>query len=130
MYTFPPAIMPAIRGHLDAQLSFVDDFSKSLFGSFEKLCALNMQTIQTILQEASSIRPQTPNADGQFDLTGRAAAFARPTIDKLRAYQQHVSRISVESQVDLAQVVENIRFLRLVLPVLCPRKSHALQAKR
>jgi phasin family protein len=106
MYPFPQAVTPAVRGHLDAQVSFINDMSKSLFRSFQQLCDLNIQLAQTMLEETAITGQQLMTADRQTDVISAAASRAQPATEKLRAYQQHIARVAADAQVELARVTE------------------------
>ena len=106
MYPFSQSVTPAVRSHLDAQMSFINDMSKSLFQSFQQLCDLNIQLTQTMLEEATQAGQQLLTADRQTDVISAAASRAQPASDKLRAYQQHISRVAADAQVQLARVTE------------------------
>lgn len=106
MYPFSQQVTPAVRTHLDAQMSFFNDMSKSLFRSFQQLCDLNIQLTQTMLEETAMTGQQLLTADRQTDVISAAASRAQPTTDKLRAYQQHISRVAADAQVELARVTE------------------------
>ncbi|QYF92415.1 phasin family protein [Massilia sp. PAMC28688] len=106
MYPFSQQVTPAVRTHLDAQVSFLNDMSKSLFQSFQQLCDLNIQLTQTMLEEATQTSQKLLTADRQTDVIGAAASRAQPATDKLRAYQQHISRVAADAQVQLARVAE------------------------
>ncbi len=106
MYPFSHSVTPAVRTHLDAQMSFINDMSKSLFQSFQQLCDLNIQLTQTMLEEATQTGQQLLTADRQTDVISAAASRAQPATDKLRAYQQHISRVAADAQVQLARVTE------------------------
>jgi len=101
MYPFPQSVTPAVRTHLDAQTAFVNDMSKSLFRSFQQMCELNIQLAETTLASQHVL-----NVDRQSELLGAASARAQPATEKLRAYQQHVSRLATDAQVELARVAE------------------------
>ena len=106
MFPFTHSVTPAVRTHLDAQVSFLNDMSKSLFQSFQQLCDLNIQLTQTMLEEAAHTSQQMLTADRQTDIISAAASRAQPATDKLRAYQQHISRVAADAQVQLARVTE------------------------
>lgn len=105
MYTFSQSFTPALRGHLGAQLSFADDLSRAMFRSFEKLCGLNMQACRALVEAVATTRPQRWS-DMQANLAGVAATAAKPAIEKIRAYQQDVSRLAVDAQIEMAQVMQ------------------------
>lgn len=106
MYPFSNQVTPAVRTHLDAQILFFNDVSKSLFRSFQQLCDLNIQLTQTMLEESTMAGQQLLTADRQTDVISAAASRAQPATDKLRAYQQHISRVAADAQVELSRVTE------------------------
>lgn len=106
MYPFSQSVHPAVRTHLDAQTAFLNDVSKSFFQSFQQMCDLNIQLVQTMLEESTIAGQQLITADRQSEVISAAAARAQPTSEKLRAYQQHISRLAADAQVELARVTE------------------------
>jgi phasin family protein len=106
MYPFSQAVTPAVRNHLEAQTSFMNDMSKSLFRSFQQMCELNIQLAQTMLEESTTASQQMLTAERQTDTIAAAASRAQPATDKLRAYQQHISRLAADAQVDMTRVTE------------------------
>lgn len=106
MYPYSQAVTPAVRTHLEAQTSFLNDVSKSLFRSFQQMMELNIQLAQTMLEETTTASHQMLTSERQTDAIGAAASRAQPATDKLRAYQQHISRVAADAQVDLTRVTE------------------------
>jgi phasin family protein len=106
MYPFPQSVTPAVRTHVDAQTAFLNDMSKSIFRSFQQMCDLNIQLMQTLIEESALVSKQVLSAERQAEVINAAAARAQPTSDKLRAYQQHVTRLAADAQVELARVTE------------------------
>ncbi|TFW31677.1 phasin family protein [Massilia horti] len=106
MYPFPQSVTPAVKSHLDAQTAFINDMSKAMFRSFQQLMNLNIQLVQTMLEETTTASQQLLTADRPADSLSAAASRAQPISDKLRAYQQHVSRLAADAQVDMARVTE------------------------
>lgn len=106
MYPFAQSVSPAVRTHLDAQTAFMNDVSKSVFNSFQQMVALNIQLAQTMLEETTLASQKVLTADHQGELLSAAAARTQPATDKLRAYQQHLSRLAADAQVELARVAE------------------------
>jgi len=103
---YPFSQTPAVRSHMDAQTAFLNDMSKSVFRSFQQMCDLNIQLVQTLVEESTLAGKQVLSADRQTELISAAASRAQPTTEKLRAYQQHISRLAAESQVEMARVTE------------------------
>lgn len=106
MYFFPQSVTPAVRSHMDAQTAFLNDMSKSVFRSFQHMCDLNIQLVQTLVEESTLAGKQILGVDRQTEMFNAASVRAQPTTDKLRAYQQHISRLAAEAQVELARVTE------------------------
>jgi phasin family protein len=106
MYPFPHSVNPAMRSHIDAQTAYMNDVSKSIFRSFQQMMDLNIQLAQTMLEETALIGKQMVSADRQSEVLGAAASRAQPASDKLRAYQQHITRLAADTQVELARVTE------------------------
>jgi phasin family protein len=104
MYPFSQSVTPAVRTHLDAQTAFMNDMSKSLFQSFQQMCNLNIQLVQTMLEETTLAGQQILTADRQTEVLSAAASRAQPATEKLRAYQQHISKVAADAQVELARV--------------------------
>jgi phasin family protein len=106
MYPFPQSVNPAVRSHLDAQIAFMNDLSKSMFRSFQQMCELNIQLAQSVLEESALASQHILTQQRPTEALSAASARAQPATEKLRAYQQHVSRLAVDTQADLARVTE------------------------
>jgi len=106
MFPYPNAVNPAVRTHVDAQTAFLNDMSKSIFRSFQQMIDLNIQLAQTMLEETTLASKQVLSADRQSELLSAATSRAQPASDKLRAYQQHITRLAADAQVELARVTE------------------------
>ncbi|GGY14035.1 TIGR01841 family phasin [Massilia dura] len=106
MFLFSQSVTPAVRTHLNAQAAFLNDVSKSLSRSFQEMCQLNIQLGQTLLEESTIVGHQLLSTDRPSDLISVTAARAQPAAEKLRVYQQHLSRVAADSQVDFTHVAE------------------------
>jgi phasin family protein len=106
MYPFAQSVTPAVRTHMDAQVSFVNDLSKSIFRSFQQMCDLNIQLAQTLLEETTLASQQVISHQRPSEALSAASVRAQPAAEKLRAYQQHISRVAADAQVELARVTE------------------------
>ena len=106
MFPYPQAVNPAVRTHVDAQTAFLNDLSKSMFRTFQQMIDLNIQLTQTLLEETTLASKQVLSADRQSELLSAATSRAQPASEKLRAYQQHITRLAADAQVDLARVTE------------------------
>ncbi|MET0855758.1 MAG: phasin family protein [Telluria sp.] len=106
MYPFAQSVTPAVRTHMDAQVSFMNDVTKSLFRSFQQMCDLNIQLAQTLLEESTIAGQQVMTTQRPTEALSAASVRAQPAAEKLRAYQQHISRVAADAQVELARVTE------------------------
>ncbi|MRW85958.1 TIGR01841 family phasin [Pseudoduganella sp. FT26W] len=106
MYPFSQTVTPAAKTHMEAQLSFFNDMSKSLFRTVQQYSDLNIQLAQTLLEETTQTGQQVITSHRATEALAAAAAHAQPTAEKLRSYQQHLSRIAADTQVDLSKVAE------------------------
>jgi phasin family protein len=106
MYPFPQSVAPAVRTHVDAQTNFVNDISKSLFRSFQQIIDLNIQLTQTLLEETALTSKQVLSSDRQSEILSAATSRAQPATEKLRSYQQHITRLAADAQAELARVAE------------------------
>lgn len=106
MYPIPQSIAPALRTHIDAQTAFLNDISKSMFSSFQHMCDLNIQLVQTMLEETTLAGKQVLSTDRQSELLSAATSRTQPATEKLRAYQQHIARLAADTQVEMTRVAE------------------------
>ncbi len=106
MYPFAQSVTPAVRTHMDAQVSFMNDVTKSMFNSFQQMCDLNIQLAQTLLEETTIAGQQVMTTQRPTEALSAASGRAQPAAEKLRAYQQHISRVAADAQVELARVTE------------------------
>lgn len=106
MYPFSQIVTPAAKTHMEAQLSFFNDMSKSLFRTVQQYSDLNIQLAQTLLEEGTTASQHVITAHRPTEAMAAVAAHAQPAAEKLRAYHQHLSRIAADTQVDLSKVAE------------------------
>jgi phasin family protein len=106
MFPFSQPVNPALRAHLDSQLAFFNDLSQSLSGSFQSVCQANVKLGQTMFEETLSAGQRMLTSTDANGVLGAAASGAQPATDKLRAYQQHISTLAADSQVELARVTQ------------------------
>ena len=99
-------VPPALKSHLDAQFSFVSDFSKRLFDGVQRIGQLNVQVMQTVMDEAINTTHQLVESNTPTDYMSIAASQMQPVAEKTRAYQQHLSNIAAGLQVELSRTAE------------------------
>jgi hypothetical protein len=95
-----------VKTHIDAQTEYLNDVSRSMFHSFQQMCALNIQLAQAMFEETAMAGRQLMKADQQSDVVTAAAERAQPASEKLRTWQHHMARLAADAQVELARVTE------------------------
>ncbi|WP_020655574.1 phasin family protein [Massilia niastensis] len=106
MFPFSQSVTPAVRSHLDSQVAFFNDLSKSLSNSFQSVCEANLKLSQAMLEETMIASQRMLTTKDTKDVLGAVASRAQPATDKLIAYQQHLSRLAADAQVELARVTQ------------------------
>lgn len=106
MFSYANAVTPAAKTHLDAHLAFFNDMSRSMFRTAQQFSDLNIQLVQTMMEEAAHTSHELMTANRPTEALSAAAQRAQPATDKLRAYQQHLTRIAADTQVELSKVAE------------------------
>jgi phasin family protein len=106
MYSIPQTFTPAAKSHVEAHVAFMNDMSKSLFRTAQQYCDLNLQLAQTMLDELTIAGQQMLTTQQPNDALNIPLAHVQPSLEKLRAYQQHLSRIAANTHVDMAKVAE------------------------
>lgn len=106
MYPFPQSVTPALRSHIDAQIAFFNELSQAMSRSFQQVGQLNMQLTQALFEQAANAGQRLLTTDRSIEAISDVASRAQPATETLRAYQQHLSKIASETQVDLTQVTE------------------------
>lgn len=106
MFPFSSSVTPAVRTHLDSQAAFFNDLSKSMTGAFQNICQANMQLGQAMFEESVIASQRLLTTRNSSDAFSEVASRAQPAADKLRSYQQHLSRLTADTQVDLARVTQ------------------------
>ena len=106
MYPYSRSVTPAAKNHLEAQLAFFNGLSKSLFQSAQQFNDLHMQLAQGLLEEGSITSQNLLTVERVEDAFQVAAAAGQPAAEHLRKYQQQLSRLAADTQVELANVAE------------------------
>lgn len=97
---------PAFKSHLQTQVNFFADFSQKMIDGMQKLSALNIQVAKTVLDESASNTKALLSSKDQHDAIAVLSSQTQPSLEKVRAYRQHVQRIVSDTQADVAKSVE------------------------
>ncbi|MEG2029149.1 MAG: phasin family protein [Janthinobacterium sp.] len=103
---FTNSISPALKSHLEAQLNFITELSRKMFDTAQKVSELNMRLAQDMLQEISNANNQLLTARDTGELLSLAAAQMQPGADKLRQYQQQLSHLVANANVEMNRTAE------------------------
>jgi phasin family protein len=106
MYPFPQSVHPALRSHIDAQVTFFNELSQAMSRSFQQVGQLNMQLTQALFEQATTAGQRLLASERTIEAMSDTASRAQPVTETLRAYQQHLAKIASATQVDLTQVTE------------------------
>lgn len=106
MYPFSQSVNPAVSSHIDAQIAFFNELSQTMSHSFQQVAQLNVQLCETLFEEVANVGQRMLTAQRPTDAMSLAASRAQPANDKLRAYQQELSRLAASAQVELTRVTE------------------------
>ena len=106
MFPYSPSSNPALRSHMDSQFAYLNDVNQALAGSFQSVCEANLKLGQAMIEESLSAGQRLLTTERAADVMGAVASHAQPASDKMRAYQQHLSRLGAEVQVELARITQ------------------------
>jgi phasin family protein len=80
--------------------------SKSWARSIQNIIDANIQLSQTLIEESNIAGQKLITTNHPTEVISAATSRVQPAAEKIRAYQQHLSRVVADSQVDLARVAE------------------------
>src|SRR5471032_489713 len=130
MYPYSPSVSPAAKSHLEAQLSFFNGISKSLFRSVQQFSELNLQFAQGLLEESRIAGQHLITVDRAEDLFQAAAASGQPVAEQLRIYQQQASRLAADAKLTWPAWQRNMWLKRAARPKYWPKKWRARLPKK
>lgn len=106
MYSYSFRVTPAAENHLEAQLAFFNGLSKSLFQLLQHFNELNIQLAQGLLEQSTATSQSLLTLERAEDVFQVAAVAGQPAAEQLRKYQQQLSRLAADTQLELANVAE------------------------
>jgi phasin family protein len=107
MFNFTQNNSPAVRAHVQSQLSMFSDLTRQFFNAAQKVNELNLQVSQTLMDEALTSTQQVLSAKDPTEMLSVIAGQAQPNAEKVRAYQQHILDIAASTQIDLINAAES-----------------------
>lgn len=103
---FTNSISPALQAHLDARLNFVTELSRKMFDTALRVNELNTRLAQELLEEAASANQRILTARGGSEAMSAVASQVQPGTDKLRQYQQKLSHLMADANVEMNRTAE------------------------
>jgi len=106
MFLFNQSLPPSAKAHLESQFTFVSELSKQMFTTVQKINDLNISIAQNVLQDTLNSTREVASAQNPYEALSIAAGQVQPAAERLRAYQQHLTNIAANTQVDIAKTAE------------------------
>jgi phasin family protein len=107
MLRFPQPITPAVQDYMNAQYALFSDMSERTFQSAQKINELNIQVAQSMMEDSLRSVQQVMAAQDPYEAASIAAAQAQPAAEKFRGYQQELTNIAANAQVELVRSAES-----------------------
>lgn len=106
MFLFSQPLPPSAKAHLESQFTFMSELSKQLFTSVQRINDLNISIAQSVLQDTLNSTREVASAQNPYEAISIAAGQVQPAAERLRAYQQQLTNIAANTQVDMAKTAE------------------------
>lgn len=103
---FTQTITPAVKDHMDVQLSFFTDLSKKMFDTAQKVSELNLQLAQELVADMTACNQQLMAAKDPTEFASVASTQIQPVAEKLRNYQQRLSNLIANANAELTRTAE------------------------
>lgn len=97
----------AMRSGLDAQLSFITEFTRRSYDAARKLSELNLHFAQQLVQDTADASHQLLSCSDPFQMAAASVHAAQPAMRHLRNYQQQLLGLLTGTQRDLARTAES-----------------------
>ncbi|GGY47298.1 phasin family protein [Pseudoduganella sp. SL102] len=104
MFPFSQSITPAAKSHVQAQVAFFNDMSRSLFQMAQQVNEVHLRLAQTWLEDLATTSQAVITAGKPTEVFTVTASRAQPVADRFRAYQQQLSKIAADGQTTLIRV--------------------------
>lgn len=103
---FTQTITPAVKDHMDVQLSFFTDLSKKMFDTAQKVSELNLQLAQELVADMTACNQQLMSAKDPTEFASVVGTQIQPVAEKLRNYQQRLSNLIANANAELTRTAE------------------------
>ena len=82
MFLFSQSVTPAVRSHLDAQVAFLNDMSKSWARSIQNIIDANIQLSQTLIEESNIAGQKLITTNHPTEVISAATSRVQPAAEK------------------------------------------------
>lgn len=103
---FTQTITPALKSHLDSQMGFFTDLTRKMFDTAQRFNEMNLQLVQELVQDIGNTNSQLIQARDLTEFASAATTQAHPTTEKLRNYQQQLTSLVANANVELTKTAE------------------------
>lgn len=100
-----PTATPAAREHIQTQMDFLTDVSKSFFHTAQRVNEANMKVLQSIFAETVSRTQQLMQSNPQQALLV-ASEIAQPAAETINAFNANIARILAQGHEEVARTAE------------------------
>jgi phasin family protein len=103
---FAQSITPAMKSHMEVQLSFMNDLSRRMFDTAQHISQLNLSLAQELIQEAATANSHLVGVRDAAEFVSAASTQLHPMAEKLRNYQQQLTNAVANGNVELTRAAE------------------------
>jgi phasin family protein len=109
MFNFQESsISQAVKAQLNAQFSLFSQCSDKMLEGVQKINELNAQIAKTMYEDSLAQAQQFFSPNERSDKNPTPPEQTQPAAEKIRAYQQNVQNVMVETQAGIAKIVETL----------------------
>ena len=100
------SVSPALKQHMEAQLSFFTELSRKMLDSTQKIMELHLNLAQELIEESNRSSHQLMQAKDASEFASLITSQIQPTTEKLRNFQQHLSSLVAGTHMELTKTAE------------------------
>lgn len=97
---------PANKAFFESQLATFHELTNIVMQGTEKIVALNLAAAKASTEESTAAVKELLVAKDPQAFMALAAKYAKPNIEKVNAYNQHLSSISADTKAEFTKVAE------------------------
>lgn len=97
---------PAMRSHLESQVSFMTELTRQTYDSVRKLSELNLHLAQQLIHDSVNTSRQLLACTDPLQMSAAAMGQLQPLSEHLRSYTQQLMGVLAGVQTDLTRTAE------------------------